>query len=302
MNNISLDYFIQQGEFTNLGKYKNEISSIGDDIHVLTQIVQGNLMHDGFYKNYGLKHQSGLFHYVEDLLTQVKKINPNPLTVPRNPKQQIQVCCRDYAVLLTAFLRNKNIPARARCGFAHFDVKDENWYDHWICEYWNKRDVCWKKVDAQLNPHVRQVWSINYDPYKVPAELFKFAGEMWITWRKKQIDAKRFIIDNLNGSWLIRGNLLRDFAALNKIEIEPHMMRINLGLNWNSWRLMSVDESQLSKDDWDLLDKVALLSVDADENLTEIRKLFKLNIELQPPKDLYPRFGFKEFKKFHLID
>ena len=44
MNNVLLDYFIQQGEFTNFGKYKDEILSIGDNVHVLTQIIQGNLM------------------------------------------------------------------------------------------------------------------------------------------------------------------------------------------------------------------------------------------------------------------
>jgi len=287
MENLLFDYFTHQGEFTNLGIYKDEISSINNDVHVLTQIIQGILMHDGFYKHYGLKHQSGLFHYMEDLLGEVKRIDSNPIIVPRSSEKQVQVCCRDYAVLLTSFLREKQIPARARCGFAHFDEKDKNWYDHWFCEYWSDKDNTWKKVDAQLNPHVRQVWNIKFDPYDAPKKLYKFSGELWIAWRENLVDASRFIIDNLNGSWLIRANLLRDFASLNKIEIEPHMMRINLGLNWNSWRLLSAKDSDLSKKDWELLDKIALLTVDADKNLLEIHGLFKDNIDLQPPKDLY---------------
>lgn len=286
MNN----YFIQQGEFTKLGKYSDEVSIFGSDVRLLTQIIQGNLMHDGFYKHYGLKHKSGLYHYVEDLLNQIKRLDDNPLTAPRCPDKQVQVCCRDYAVLLTSFLRNVGIPARARCGFVHFDKEDPNWYDHWICEYWNEDQTRWVKVDAQLNPHVRYVWGIKFDPYDVPSYIFQIAGKAWNAWRKKETDPSKYKIDDLSGSWLIRGNLLRDFAALNKYEIEPYMMRINLGLDWKSWGFSSIDEKSLSDSDFELLDKIALLTMDADKNLDEIQSLFKKNKDLQPPQDLFPRF------------
>lgn len=290
MNGELIRFYTEQGEFTNLGRHGNDISNIASDAKVLTEIIHGNLMHDGFYMHYGLQHQAGLYHYMEDLLDQIKRIDSNPITVPRSPEKQVQVCCRDYAVLLTSFLRDKKIPARARCGFVQFDKSDQNWYDHWICEYWDNDQARWKKVDAQLNPHVRQVWNIQYDPYDVPDNVFHVAGKSWIAWRKKQINASRFVIDNLNGSWLIRGNLLRDFAALNKLEIEPYMMRINLGLNWNSWRLLSVEDKALTSEDWELLDRIASLTIDADKHFNEIRSLFLENIKLQPPKDLFPRF------------
>ncbi|KKR48316.1 MAG: Transglutaminase domain protein [Candidatus Curtissbacteria bacterium GW2011_GWA1_40_16] len=290
MNNSVLNFFTEKGEFSNIGIHKNDISNISNDVKILTQIIQGNLMHDGFYKHYGLKHQSGLYHYMEDLLGQIKKNDSNPITVPRSPNKQVQVCCRDYAVLLTSLLRAKKIPARARCGFDRFDKNEQRWWDHWICEYWNNEHACWKKVDAQLNPHVQQAWMIKFDPFDVPDDIFHVAGKAWYDWRNKKIDASRFIIDELNGSWLIRGNLLRDFAALNKVEIEPYMMRINLRLNWNSWRLVSIEDDELSDKDWLLLDKIALLTIDADRYFNEIRSLFQENIELQPPKDLFPRF------------
>lgn len=290
MNDKLINFFTTKGEFTNLGRHKDDISNLSSDVKVLTQIIQGNLMHDGFYKHYGLKHQSGLYHYMEDLLDQIKRIDSNPITVPRNPNKQVQVCCRDYAVLLTSLLREKEIPARARCGFVRFDKNDKHWYDHWICEYWSDKHACWKKVDVQLNPHVRQTWNIKYDPYNVPDDVFQVAGKSWLAWRERKVDASMFVIDDLNGSWLIRGNLLRDFAALNNIEIEPHMMRVNLGLNWNSWRLLSVEDNALSSNDWILLDKIALLTTEADQNFSAIRSLFIENIDLQPPKDLYPRF------------
>ena len=290
MDEKIIKFYSEQGEFTDLGIYGSEISSIPGDVKVLSQIIQGNLLHDGFYKNYGLKHKSGLYHYVTDLLDEIKLINTNSITVPRDPTQQVQVCCRDFTVLLTSFLRDKNIPARGRCGFVSFDKHEIKRYDHWLCEYWDDDLNYWTRVDAQLNPHVRQTWKLEFDPYNVPDEVFKIAGEMWISWRKKEIDASTFIVDNLSGSWLIRGNLLRDFLALNKIELEPHMMRINMGLDWKSWKLISADDSELTSNDWELLDKIAELTIEADKNFKEIRKFYTENIDIIPPKELFPRF------------
>jgi hypothetical protein len=284
------NFFTEQGEFTDLGVYSDEVSNIPGDVKVLTQIVQGNLLHDGFYKNYGLKHKSGLYHYVQDLLDEIKRINSNSITVPRDPTQQVQVCCRDFTVLLTSLLRDKKIPARGRCGFVSFGNNGANRWDHWQCEYWNIDLNRWVKVDAQLNPHVRQTWNLGFDPYDVPDKVFKIAGEIWISWRKKEVDASNFIVDNLSGSWLIRGNLIRDFLAINKIELEPHMMRINMGLDWKSWRILSADDSELTNEDWKLLDKIAELTLEADKNFKEIRQIFTENSDLQPPSDLYPRF------------
>lgn len=289
MRDEVLDCFRQQGEFTEIGSHGGALSNVAGDVGVLVQIVQGLLLHDGFAARYRLEHVAGLYHYVGDILDRSLELDPRPITVPRSPERRVQVCCRDYAVLLTALLRDKGIPARARCGFAKFGANEEQWFDHWICEYWDASTDRWIKVDAQLNPHLRQILDIRHDPYDVPDDLFIAAGEAWLSWRRGKVEPDLFTIHDLSGSWLIRGNLLRDFAAANKVEIEPHLMRINLGLTWDPWRLMAADDSELCVDDWQMLDRIAELTLDVDQHLPKIRALYRENAELRPPARLYER-------------
>lgn len=291
MKSISQNYFKAQGPFTNLSQHKKAISNLSADVKVLTQVIQGLLMHDGFPKEYGLTHEAGLYHYVEDLLDEVTANASHPITIPRSPKERIQVCCRDYAVLLTAFLRDRGIAARARCGFAKFSQEADKWFDHWLCEFWHEDALEWIRVDAQLNPHLQQILNIQYDPYSVPVGMFQVAANAWIAWRESKASPEDYVINDLSGSWLIRANLLRDFAALNKREIEPYMMRVNLGLNWDIWRLVAIDDEELTESDWMLLDKIAKLSLNPDDNLVDIRDLYEQEPGLQPPEDLYPRFS-----------
>ena len=69
----------------------------------------------------------------------------------------------------------------------------------------------------------------------------------------------------------MRGNLLRDFAALNKVETVPFLLRLAKGLTWDAWRLVAAKEEELSKSDYDLLDTVAEVSLDPDNSFEEIR-------------------------------
>ena len=291
MNTNSLNYFKKQGIFTNLDEHKKTISKLPTDIKILTQVIQGVMLHDGFTKEYGLKHKAGLYHYVGDILDQVVENDSRPITFFRPPDKRVQVCCRDYAVLLTALLREKNISARARCGFAKFGINEKRWFDHWICEYWHKKSNKWIKVDAQLDPHLQKILKIKYDPLVVPDNLFLTASKAWLLWRRKKVNPKLFTTNDLCGSWLIRGNLLRDFAALNKVEIEPYMMRINLELTWKPWRLMTTKDSKLTDNDWELLDNISDLTQDVDSNLEEIISLYQQNDELKPPANLYERIN-----------
>jgi hypothetical protein len=117
------------------------------------------------------------------------------------------------------------------------------------------------------------------------------AGKAWKLYREDKIDPekfgiggdpKQFKLKSLYGAWFIRGQLLRDFAALNKIETVPFLIRLGLGLNWKDWRLVGADDDELNDEDFKLLDKLADLCIKPDSKVEKLRMLFVENRELHP--------------------
>jgi hypothetical protein len=132
--------------------------------------------------------------------------------------------CRHFAVLACALLRYRGIAARARCGFATYFQRGQG-VDHWITEYWHDREERWVRVDPEiLGQQVLQ------RPQDLAAGQFLTGGEAWAAFRSGQIDAAWFgVYGTANwGPAEIRGNAVRDLAALNKVETLP----------WDEWGRM----------------------------------------------------------------
>lgn len=91
-------------------------------------------------------------------------------------------------------------------------------------------------------------------------------------------------IEDFRGLWFVRGQLLRDFAALNKVEVTPHLCRRDL--DWDTWRLLTANDFDLAETDFLLLDKIASLSLDVDNNLDAIIETYELNPSLQVPNNI----------------
>ena len=114
----------------------------------------------------------------------------------------------------------QGIPARARCGFGVYFLP-EHFEDHWVCEYWDSQTSRWVLVDAQLDVFQQSVLDIQFDPLDVPRDQFIVAGRAWHMCREERADPEQFGIMDMKGWWFIWGNVVRDFLALNKIEILP---------------------------------------------------------------------------------
>jgi hypothetical protein len=78
---------------------------------------------------------------------------------------------------------------------------------------------------------------------------------------------------DMHGLWFIRGDLLRELAALNGAEMLP----------WDVWGLMKTDEAALSDSDLALLDDVAR-ALKADDDVA-IRRLYA-DERLRVPDDM----------------
>jgi hypothetical protein len=171
-------------------------------------------------------------------------------------------------------LRYKGIPARTRCGFgAYFRPK---WYeDHLVCEVWSADEQEWVLVDAELDDLHREALGFSFDPCHVPRDQFLPGGQAWQMCRSGEADPNSFGYgDTMGGLPNIRGNLVRDIAFLNKVEI----------LGWDYWGLIEGDDSDLDEDDRALLDRAASLSLAGNNGFGELRSLYLKDMRLRVPR------------------
>jgi hypothetical protein len=75
--------------------------------------------------------------------------------------------------------------------------------------------------------------------------------------------------------WFIRGDLGRDLAALNKVEILP----------WDGWGLIAKDEQELAEDNLALLDRVAAVTAVDDPPFDEVRAIYEGDARLRVPPE-----------------
>ena len=115
---------------------------------------------------------------------------------------------------------------------------------------------------------------------------FLAAGKVWQLCRKGEVNPMKCGIMDIHGLWFVRGQLLRDFAALNKIQLVPYLIRTTRNLDWKSWKIMSSDDNELTDAELSLLDYIADLTLDADRNLEEIQKVYSEKEILQMPEEL----------------
>ncbi len=216
------------------------------------------------------KKQVGVRH-VKHILAQIQQILGDPLEKSRPLKERFIGNCRTFSVLLTSYLRYQGIPVRPRCGFGRYFKPD--WFeDHWVCEYWNQEQARWILVDAQLDEFQCRLLKIRFDPLDVPRGQFIVAGKAWDRCRKGESDPERFGIFDMHGLWFIRGNLVRDVAALNKAPLLP----------WDGWGLIDREQESLIKEELGLLDQLAQQTFD-EVDYPEIREAYETRGGLAVP-------------------
>ena len=291
-----LSYYAEPGEITHFTSHHEFLDWLIPDPVMLHQLVQGLMIHDGWLKRYEAEVQEVQWFKqclptAQAMLDKVFTLDQRNPAIPRAPENQIIGCCRDYTVLLCALLRYKGIPARARCGFSTYLAYPGKYEDHWICEVWNGER--WVQMDAQVDPFQQSTIKMKNSPFDLPEEAFVTGAEAWRLIRQEGTDPMRFGIsgdashyglESLFGEWFARGNLLRDFAALNKVEDVPFLIRLNRDHDWSQWRLVGARDDELTEKEYGLLDTIAELALNPDENHEVIRELYNETPDLQPPR------------------
>ncbi len=91
----------------------------------------------------------------------------------------------------------------------------------------------------------------------------------------------------MRGLGFIRGDFVRDIAALNKVELLP----------WDCWGLADCPDSELTEADLELLDRCAPLTMKADVDETRVGELY-LDPRLKVPAKIksYIQAGIQEIE------
>jgi hypothetical protein len=253
--NEMFSYYATPGPITDPGRYGVLLDSLPDDVPSLARAIQGLLVHVFWANRYGLnldddRQEEVQLRFVAKQMARLMELDQRPLDEPRELPQRLVGNCRDFSTLFAAALRHKGVPARARCGFGRYFLPDQ-YEDHWVGEYWNAVDERWVMVDAQLDELQQRALAIDFDPFDVPREQFITGGRAWAMCRAGEADPDAFGIHDMHGLWFVRGNLVRDVASLNKMELLP----------WDVWGLAYVEgEDTLSVADLTELDEMAALS------------------------------------------
>lgn len=252
---------------SSLGPRRSLVDRLPRDIVSIVKAVQGILIHIFWLERYGVKVPDERKAEVQirpaiQKLEQILRLDSSPLGNARTLEKRLIGNCRDFSLILATVLRHQGVPARARCGFATY-FQPGHFEDHWVCEYWNANDSRWVLVDGQLDELHCSRLNIDFDPVDVPRNRFITAGMAWKMCRSREADPQAFGIFELSGLGFIRGNLVRDIASLNKVELLP----------WDSWGVMEIRDEDLSPDDFLALDLAAELAA---EDVHEYKKVWQL--------------------------
>lgn len=276
-----LDFYLQPGLMTALPP-EIVAADLPQDIPQLVRLTQNALIHIFWLDRYGLKlpearKQEVNIRSFKAKYARMLELDPIPFSQERSLDRRLVGNCRDFSVVLAALLKAKGIPARARCGFGTY-FRPKHFEDHWVVEYWNCKEGRWQMVDAQLDALQQQALKIGFDPLNVPAYKFVTGAKAWLLCRTGQADSNLFGIHDMKGLWFVRGDLVRDFLALNNIEILP----------WDAYGLIAKHESQVTEADLLLLDRIASLCLNPQDGYAEIRAMYRDIKDLQVlPSILY---------------
>jgi hypothetical protein len=167
--------------------------------------------------------------WLSSILDAAAERQPGPLDAARDPGAQVAGCCRDHTLFALGVLREHDVPARSRIGFAGY-FSPPFWHDHVVVEHLERSPdgERWVRWDAELTPG--DPWS--FDVRDMPTGTdspFRTAAEAWRAIRSGGADAASYGVDpgmpHLCGKGFVREYVLLEVA---------HRMRDEL-LLWDLW-------------------------------------------------------------------
>ncbi|HEY5395528.1 MAG TPA: transglutaminase-like domain-containing protein [Trebonia sp.] len=258
-------FYRQPSPTSDLGRHRGLSPGLPADPEALSAIVRGLLVHNFSAKVQGLAFPAERMSHMqtvgaEAILDNVFSLDPAPLDIERPAERRMVVFCYHFALLHCALLRATGTPARIRCGFAgYFEAR--RWIDHWVTEYWDGDG--WLLTDPQTGRS------------DLTGDDFQDGPTAWNQCRDGASTSAAYGNGELWGWDELRGSLINDVAALNKVEVS----------GWYWCDRLKVEPLDQPHDELDTsLDILSRLAATA-ESAETIKECFDLYPELQPPAD-----------------
>jgi hypothetical protein len=261
--NDDIGFYAAPGPMTVLDGYEAALSGMPADPAGIAAAVQGTVIHTFWAQSYGVEVPVERAEEIQTrgaagMVDRILQMDGRPLVERREPANRFVGNCRHFSTLTVALLRRAGIPSRARCGFANY-FEPGKWVDHWVAEYWDGQR--WVMLDAQIDDLQRRATGMTADPGDLPEGMFLPGGAAWLLCEAGEEDGDRFGILDMWGQWFIVGNVARDLASLNKVEMLP----------WDSW----------GKLEGDIITEVAALTMSGDTDA--IRSRYESDSALRVP-------------------
>ncbi len=281
----ALSFYAAPGGMTDPGDAAWLLDDLPTDVATLCRMVQGLQVHVFWAERYGLqlteaRKEEVQLRTLSARLARLIELDGQPLTVARPLDKKLVGNCRDFTLLLVAILRHQGVPARARCGFGTY-FWPGHYEDHWVAEVWDAARSAWVLVDAQLDPFQCDALKVDFDPLDVPRDRFIVGGQAWRLCRSGQADPEAFGIFDMHGLSFVRGDFVRDVAALNKVELLP----------WDSWGLIEGRDEDLAPGDLKFLDRLADLTAGDVPEFATLRDLYEGDVRIRVPATIHSYTG-----------
>ena len=279
----TLAYYAQPGAMTGVGQRAKALAALPADVGELAEIIQGLAIHQYMAEAYGFqvpeaRKSESHIRAADRILDRILALDDRPLSMARPPEKRVVGVCHHFALLMTTMLRAKGIPARYRCGFGSF-FNPPKFEEHLVCEYWNAAEARWILVDAQLDEVWRRNLGFTFDPLDVPRDQFVVAADAWTQCRSGKADPAKFgiFVGELRGLWFIAAELIRDVAALSKVEMLP----------WDGWGAMPHPDQELDAGQLAFFDRLAELASAPDASFGELRALRDKDERVRVPATVF---------------
>ena len=261
-------FYASHSPMTDPGEASALIEPLPNDAAALTHVIPGLGIYDvvarDFYGFEPPENRLSEIHLrpIADRLARIMELDDQPLHIARKPERRALQRCNAFALMLVTMLRAKGVPARSRCGFTAY-FNPPNFEDHWVCEYWDAQERRWRLADPQIDDVWRRRLDIRFDTLDLPRAQFVTASDAWRRCRSGEANEQQFGISfaGLRGLWFVAGSLVRDMAALNKMEMAP----------WDVWGAQPKPEGEF---DLSFFDELAALTRDPDHTFVELRRRY----------------------------
>ncbi len=261
----TLEFYKNFSKYTSPGEYSYLFENLPDSYKDLCKLIKCQFIHPvdlGPYRNLipqNRHYEDRKFPSVEKLLAGLLELDTNGLTFDRKPENRLVVTCRYHSILFASILKSRGIPVRLRYGFAPYLAPGTDLHiSHAICEVWNEKEKRWMYVDPD-----RKMVDFSRDK-------FETGSQAWTAFRDDKItDPNKYGVPNTWGEIMILGTIYQDLLCV--IGYEP------LYCEYPVTQFLSNDISTVDKNRLTILDKIALLMNNPDENLNELMEIYKKN-------------------------